>query len=428
VTASFGQARTNLEPPRAGTQEQQIILRWLARLRWLAVCGQAIATWIAVFVLHLRLPTIAIECLILLTVLSNLGISFWRHRTVPPWLVPGILVLDVGLLTALLICSGGPSNPLSALYLVHVAMAVVTLRGRGPWIVVAWTAACYGLLFVVPWSKPLRLSEAARATADWVALVLVSIVTAYFVGRTTASLRRRERELADARERAGRNEQLAALTTLAAGAAHELNTPLSTIAVVAKELELQSKQMSLANGFADDARLIRQEVDRCQIILGRMRADILQGEWQKRTEIGAMEFVEQLRKELHLVAGESLRIECAKDLKQIDVPVRAVQQTLGILVDNALDASPEDKDVRLAIFSRENRLIFEVEDQGAGMADEVIRRAGEPFFTTKPPGQGMGLGLFLARLVAEKLGGSLKLSSEPGKGTRAVFELPAEQL
>jgi two-component system sensor histidine kinase RegB len=115
---------------------------------------------------------------------------------------------------------------------------------------------------------------------------------------------------------------------------------------------------------------------------------------------------------------------CAGDLPQISLPLRPIEQAVGILVDNALEASPDDKPVRLSIHSRDGHIVFEVRDQGMGMPPDVVRRAGEPFFTTKPPGEGMGLGLFLVRLVAEKLGGSLRLESELGKGTRAVLELP----
>jgi two-component system sensor histidine kinase RegB len=90
-----------------------------------------------------------------------------------------------------------------------------------------------------------------------------------------------------------------------------------------------------------------------------------------------------------------------------------------------LEASPKGRPVRLSIGSRDGRVVFEVLDQGMGMTADVVRRAGEPFFTTKSPGKGMGMGLFLVRLVAEKLGGTFRLESEPGKGTRAVLELPA---
>jgi two-component system sensor histidine kinase RegB len=428
LTASASNEWAAHDVPRVAAQEAHIVLRWLVRLRWLAVAGQTIATAVAVGILKLKLPLGAIESVILLTVVSNVLIHLWTKRStaaVPPWLVPGVLILDVGLLTALLVCTGGSSNPFSALYLVHVAMAVVTLDEQWPWLVVVTTAACYGLLFLWPEPHPLALAPQAAAAAHWAALVLVAIVIVYFVGRTTRSLHRREKELANARERAARNEQLAALTTLAAGAAHELNTPLSTIAVVAKELEVQSRTLPSADAFVNDARLIRQEVDRCQVILGRMRVDVLQGEWRKRTPITPSDFVASLLRDLEPAARDNLRVECTPDFPSVELPVRAVQQTVGILVDNALDASPAGKNVRLCIYPQNGHIVFEVHDQGSGMSVEAARRAGEPFFTTKPPGQGMGLGLFLARLVAEKLGGTLTLNSRPGEGTKAVLELPA---
>jgi two-component system, sensor histidine kinase RegB len=408
----------------AGAGEAGIVLQWLARLRWLAVAGQSIAAFVAGVILKLNLPWALIGSIITLTALSNVVLVVWRRHWPSPWLVPAVLVLDVWLLTALLICSGGPGNPFSALFLVHVAMAVVTLTESWSWLVVAVATACYALLFFFrPLSTPLALKPFTAAVADWVALTLVAIVIAYFVGRLTQSLRRHEDELASARERASRNEQLASLTTLAAGAAHELNTPLSTIAVVARELEVQSGKLALGEAFAQDARLIRQEVDRCQFILDRMRADVTATP-PVRSEQTSEDFIAELRRELQPIAGEALRIECSTELGPVTIGTRAVRQAVSILVDNAVDASPEGESVDLCIFGRNGHIVFEVKDRGSGMPADVARRAGEPFFTTKPPGEGMGLGLFLARLVAEKLGGSLTLQSEPGQGTRATLELP----
>src|SRR5581483_10369560 len=165
---------------------------------------------------------------------------------------------------------GGPLNPFASLYLIHVAMAVIVLRAGWTWIVVASVAACYGVL--LRWHLPLG-NQGVRgslwAVGNWVALVLVSVLIAAFIGSVIRSLRQRESELASFRERAARSEQLAGLTTLAAGAAHELNTPLGTIAVVARELELScdggardGSSSVDSSSVLDDARLIRREVDR----------------------------------------------------------------------------------------------------------------------------------------------------------------------
>jgi two-component system, sensor histidine kinase RegB len=404
-------------------EEPGIVLQWLVSLRWWALAGQVLATLAAVEILGIKLPLSGMGSIIAVTGFSNLILQAWPKQRVPSWLVPAVLMLDVCLLTALLLCAGGKANPFCVLYLVHVAMAVVTLAEGWSWVVVAATTGCYAMLFW--WPVPgLALSGRGRASAQWIALALVAVVIAYFVGRMTRSLRRHEKELAAARERGARNEQLAALTTLAAGAAHELNTPLSTIALVARELELQSAKLDLGEALGKDARLIRQEVDRCQFILGRMRVDVLGGESAKPAPMAAADFAAALGQEMKLVAGDGLEISCGPEVREVALPLRAVQQAVGILVDNAVDASPTGKGVKLWIHQKDGRIVFEVMDEGMGMSPEIVRRAGEPFFTTKPPGKGMGLGLFLVRLVAERLGGCLRLESEVGKGTRAILELP----
>ena len=120
-------------PP--AVEEPKIILQWIARLRWLAVAGQALAALVAIRLLDLQLPVWPIMSIIAFTAVSNVALQLWtrrvwKRRGGPAWLVPTVLILDVVLLTALLMCSGGPDNPFSLLYLVHVAMAVVTLGDR----------------------------------------------------------------------------------------------------------------------------------------------------------------------------------------------------------------------------------------------------------------------------------------------------------
>jgi len=112
---------------------------------------------------------------------------------------------------------------------------------------------------------------------------------------------------------------------------------------------------------------------------------------------------------------------------QVTWPVGVVSRAVGNLVDNALQASPETGVVRVDVTpALDDRVQIVVVDQGGGMNEEQLARAGEPFFTTKPAGKGTGLGLFVARSTAEQLGGSLRLTSTPGAGTTATMELPAD--
>jgi two-component system, sensor histidine kinase RegB len=420
--------RSNLASLLAPVREPQIVLAALTPLRWLAVVGQVTATAVAAFAMHFRLPLGLIAVIIAITALSNLLLTSWMKlgRT-PAWLAPATLLLDILLLTALLYLTGGPENPFAALYAVHVAMAVSVLGAGWSWIVVATIASCYGVL--LKWHLPLvqgdrPLPAWASATGSWIALVLVSVLIAAFIGRVTWNLRQRERELATVRERAARSEQLAALTTLAAGAAHELHTPLGTIAVVAKELEHSCANAGQSGQTAaEDARLIRREVDRCRTILNRMRFDVGE-EVSPRDQIHLPQMIARLRESLQEGEQERLKVQQSPDVERVCGPARALEQSLLVLLRNAFDASPHDRPVTLEIARNDGHVRFVVRDVGCGMSDQMLRRAGEPFFTTKEPGRGMGLGLFLVRLVAERCGADFKIESQVDQGTTCVFDLP----
>ncbi|HXE56136.1 MAG TPA: ATP-binding protein, partial [Tepidisphaeraceae bacterium] len=402
--------------------EPRIVLAALTRLRWLAVIGQLAAIVLAVSAFGLRLPLVPIAIVVLATAVSN-ALLVWLplFRRPPVWTVQAVLLLDVILLTILLCLTGGPENPFAYLYLIHVAMAVLVLPSRWMWAVVATVAACYGLLLA--WHLPLGpLPPRVSAIGSWFALVLVAVLIASFIGDIIHSLRQREHELVTMRDRASRNEHLAALTTLAAGAAHELNTPLGTIAVVARELELSFKDAAQDDPVLEDARLIRREVDRCQTILSRMRVDIGE-DISHRTLVSLPDLESRLRQSLDESNAARLRIVRNESLASIHAPPRALEQALLVLLRNGLDASDITKPVTLQITQTNGHVRFEVRDQGCGMSPEMLRRAGQPFFTTKEPGRGMGLGLFLVRLVAQQCGATFAIDSTPGVGTTCVLEL-----
>src|SRR5439155_5728635 len=181
-------------------------------------------------------------------------------------------------------------------------------------------------------------------------------------------------------------------------------------------------------GVHDDAKLIREEVARCRTILDRMRIDMIEGLHQNVGSVPLDELIERLRSGLHPDEQRRLAIQSLQALRTITGPVRAMEQAVHVLLRNAFDATPSDSGVKLEIRRTDNgRTMFTVIDRGAGMSDEVLRRAGQPFFTTKAPGKGMGLGLFLVRLVAERYGGQLEMTSTPGAGTRSTLIIPEAQ-
>ncbi len=256
----------------------------------------------------------------------------------------------------------------------------------------------------------------------WAAFAVAAGFTTYFVTRVKAALARRDEALATARAQVERTERLTSLATLAAGAAHELGTPLSTIAVVARDLEEELGALPAAATLVEDARLVRSEVDRCRAVLEQLATEAGQsaGEAPQRVSLGAL-------------VGTALqglerrdRVRVEADDEEVLVHARAVGRALRSLVNNALDASPAGAAVDVMARTAGAALDLEVRDRGTGMSEEVLVRATEPFFTTKEPGKGMGLGLFLARSVAERLGGVLDLESTPGEGTRVTLHLPLE--
>ena len=227
------------------------------------------------------------------------------------------------------------------------------------------------------------------------------------------------------RERAARTERLVSLTTLAAGAAHELSTPLATIALSAKELERAAASRDDVPDLADDARLIRAQVGRCQAILDQMsgRAGGIAADAPEPLDICTV--IAEIRERLTTEQGRRLVVRVPAALPPACFPRAAFSQVLLSLLNNAFDAtSGTATPVIVEVRQDAVRLRVSVRDSGSVMPPDVLRRAGDPFYTTKEPGRGMGLGLFLARVFAERFGGTLSLHSDDG--TTAVLELPLE--
>jgi two-component system, sensor histidine kinase RegB len=414
-------------------EAQRINLAWLVRLRWGTVTCQLLTVLLLAWGLRFKLPLATLFTLLVIEAGSNVACMIWSRRrgVVRNWALGLVIVIDVLMLTALLYLTGGPSNPFSFLYLVHVALAAVVLPAGYTWGLVGLSLACFGLLFALPEWLPeqmqTHLSHADQMRMHmqgmWIAYGVSAVFITFFVTRVRQSLGERESELARARSLATQSEKLASLATLATGAAHELSTPLSTIAVVAKELE---RAMNLAEqpGAREDARLIRREVERCREILQRMAADAAQPTDQDSEPLRVRELLRRVMDGLGSNLPVRVEVEDAIAESVLHAPPQATAQALRAVLKNALQASEQSGPVRVSARTLQGRCVLEVQDFGSGMTPEILSRAGEPFFTTKGPGDGMGLGLFLARAVVERAGGSVTLDSKPGAGTTAALVLP----
>jgi two-component system, sensor histidine kinase RegB len=409
-----------------------INLSWIVKLRWAAMAGQLVTIGVVHEGMGIELQLAPLLGLIALSTATNLVAFGWtvRGRSVAPWVIPALMVFDTVLLTALLYLTGGPFNPFSFVYLVQIALATVVLSPRATWMLVLLSLACSAFLFVGYEELPLaKMSHSQHMRIHligmWVAFGVAAAFIVYFLLRITRALATRDAELYAARNLVIRQEKLASLATLAAGTAHELATPLSTIALVARELDHQLADASKIDEARADAKLIREQVQRCRAILDRMsiRGGEFAGESPARVEL-----VDAVREAIsELSDSPPIRIELAEraDGCALAAPPRALAVTLQNLLKNAQDASEgEGQEVVLTAKVMDNTVRIEVRDQGIGIPREVLERIGEPFFTTKPPGRGMGLGIFVSRAMIERLGGQLSIASDPGAGTCVTIDLP----
>ncbi len=435
----YGRRGVSPSAMSSSSPSHAITLRWLLRLRWVAVAGQLAAMLVSWRVLRLDLPWMPLLGLILLVAFSNSMLLDQRHglRHQSDRYLFFVLSGDIVLLTAMLYLTGGAHNPFSSFYLLFVALAAMALPGA--WLAAAVALCLAGYAVVHAWFVPLRGPDGVIETGCSfyklhlhgmaVAMVLTAVGIAVFVHRLQRAWRDQQEELEAARRREEETAHFASLATLATGVAHELGSPLGTIAVASSELEselgMDEPPDAARKEWLADAHLIRTEVDRCRAILDRLHQQTTSGLGEAARHCTGEEVARQVRGRLSAEENARLEIPAPSSAARWLLPVEPVLQGLVVLVRNALEASPSGSPVLLEIASDEGAAVFRVSDCGTGMTEEVRRRVGEPFFSTKAPRQGMGLGLYLVRTLAQRLHGSLVHEDNPGGGTRAILRLPS---
>jgi two-component system, sensor histidine kinase RegB len=421
---------------RQDPESAEIAFTWLLKLRWGAVLCQLVLIAVVTLIYDIFIPAPLILIIIAFQGAGNFFFQFRRSvgRPVRPGLLAFIMAWDVLHLTLLLYFTGGPMNPFTFLYLVHVALGALIMSQLWAWGLALLTVFGYALLFFLPSSVHGSGLVAGQSIpycdftgvdlhlqGMWVAYSITASFIVFFLGRLRAALGEQQQTLLHLAEEKRRSEKMASLATLAAGAAHEFSTPLSTIAVAAAEMEDLLRELDGSEEILADAALIRAEVRKCRDILRQLSADAGEHLGENFVEIPLSSLLYQLIHSFSEETGHRVCLETITDDPVLYIPLQTWIRTLKGLLKNGAEADP-DGEIACRVAREDDRLEIIISDQGRGMAAEVLERAGEPFFTTKGPGQGLGLGLFLARTLAERFGGRLRIDSRPGFGTSVIFE------
>lgn len=403
---------------QVGRPGRNVRLDTLVRLRWVAVIGQTTAVLAVYYGLDFELPIWACLAVIALAAWLNvaLRVRFQVTQRIEPDRAAWLLAFDIAEIAILLFLTGGLQNPFSFLLLGPVLLSATALPPRMIVMLGSFAALCATVLafyyYPLPWDpdEPLQLPP-IYIMGVW----LATLLALGFIAIHAWQLSEESRQLADAlaaTELALAHEQhLSQLDGLAAAAAHELGTPLSTITVIATDLE---RAIEPDSPYADDVSLLREQAQRCRAILGKLTELSSNIEPFDRMPLSAL--LEEVATP-HRHFGIAINISAAPQ-NNAPEPVGgrnpAILYGLGNLVENAVDFARKRVEVATAWSSAE--VSVTISDDGPGFAPEIMDRIGEPYVTSRrrrrfnvggEAGGGLGLGVFIAKTLLERSGAVL---------------------
>ena len=404
----------------------QVRLQTLVAIRWIAVAGQLGALLFLAFGLELELPLGYAVSAVAASALLNI-IVYMRYPAstrLSDSEAALFLTYDTLQLAVLVYLTGGTTNPFIVLFLAPVAVAATVLTLRSMLVVSVVAVLCLTVVAVfhrpLPWSpEPLTL-PGMYLIGQWASIsVAVAFLTVY-LWRISAESRRMQDALVASQMALAREQRVSALGGLAAAAAHELGTPLGTIAMAAKEMTLE---LDPDDPVRDDAELILRESRRCREILGQIA---------KRPErvteghrLGLADIVREAAAPHHR-DGVTLTIDAPEAQQQI--PRRPeIVHSLTNLIENAVDFARSQVLVRASADDKEVRI--QVLDDGPGLSHDLLSSLGEPYVSSRSEqGEGLGLGVFIAKTLLERTGGELLISNRKTGGAQFEMVWPRDAL
>jgi two-component system, sensor histidine kinase RegB len=417
-----------------GAPGERLRLRTLVGLRWAAIGGQMLALLAARFLLGFEVPLLACLGVITMAVLFNLALvlALPPQRVLKQWEAALQLGFDILQLGLLLLLTGGVGNPFTVLLVVPVILGASSLEGRHPYALTGLACTVVVVLAAMaetlPWlgGTPLILPPLYHWAAA-LAVIVGIIVASTYARRAAAESARMELALHAAETVLAREQRLSALGGLAAMAAHELGTPLATIAVVAKEMARECPPGELR----EDAELVSSQAQRCRDILRRL-AETPETDDVVHARISLSQLLEE-------AAGpeepdEEVRVEWSVIGPPDTDPPELVRHpevgpALTSFIENAMDFAKSE--VRLIGRFDDDLVTVEVQDDGPGFAPEIFAKLGEPYVTSRPAGEnspsghlGMGLGFFIAKTLLERTGAEVGFRNARGGGAVVSIRWP----
>ena len=413
---------------------RNVRLDTLVRLRWLAVIGQSTAVLVVYVGLEFPLPIWACLSVIGLSAWLNIALRLRFHLTqrLEPDRAAWLLAFDIAELAVLIFLTGGLQNPFAFLFLGPVLLSATALPPRFTIMLGAFAVACATVLVFVHYPLPWDVEEPLSLPPIYMMGVWLSILLAIgFIGVNAWQITEESRQLADALAATElvltREQHLSQLDGLAAAAAHELGTPLSTISVIAKELE---NAIPADAPHGEDVRLLRSQATRCRDILAKLTELSASGEPFDRTPLTSL--IEEVVAP-HRNFGVGIDVTVPDDRSGEPVGPRnpAILYGLGNLLENAVDFAGEHVDVVAQWDS--DTIEVAISDDGPGFAPDILDRIGEPYVTSRRRKQGkkddddeptgLGLGFFIAKTLLERSGAKLSFANRTAPLHGAVITL-----
>ena len=403
-------------PARGGVR-----LRTLVLIRWAAVAGQLFTAAVVHYGLGFTLPLLAVGGAIALSALLNLAVSLGRPASVriDDREAALFLVFDIVQLAILLYLTGGLTNPFSLLLLAPVAIGATILSLASNIALSLVTIASIAVLGLVheplPWDyKPPELPEIYEAGV-WAGLTLTVLLITLYGWRLAEEARQMSDALAAAQAALAREQRMSALGALAAAAAHELGSPLSTITVVAKEM---LREVETDDPLREDVELLSSEADRCRSILARLSVDPAQDVSEAYTLVPLPALIEAAaqhynREGIAMTFEAGPVVEGVPTTAPIQVRSPEIMQGIGNIVQNA--ASFARHEVHIATRWTTEWAEVEVSDDGPGFSEALLDELGTPFISTRQGEEGhMGLGVFIAKTLLERTGATVTFANRSG--------------